>query len=668
MLIRKSLHRRSLVFCLATLLTCLAGCSGSSGDEQSDQDNPNSYLWIEGSPFAPAASVGPNCSGTQFESSGQQNFNLSPVRVSGTLTLNGSEFPESSGGPFGSSLGSITLEETSGRATTTVPITSQDGVATFQAEVRPGSYDIHYRSPDGGCNDDTLPCLGGEIRSSVGLQEERQLELNVSTARITGVITLGNERMPDSNFDRGALRVSPSEGNAVDLNVGGTGVADYELNVVTGTYDFSWQPGQQQCQTNPAGPIPCTPSPIEQDVSIQQQQTRSFNLNPVTVQGGVSVNGESLPDSSGTFGRLAFESSDGGAATTRAFTSDDATYELTVHAGDYDIYWAPPQDRCETDPTPGVPCVGGRLESDVSLNSDGNLDVDVPMAEISGAVSLGAGERPNTDQPWGFIGFLSRDIRFNDIPGAAEAAISGSVNSEQRGYEVALIPGNYDVAWFPPERRFCLSAQNIPCMTGPLERDVRIRSSGSLDLEVPSAHVTGEVTVGGEALSNTNGSRGQLEFVHEVGTSILTDGLGSNGRATYDVTVIPGEYDILWRPNDQTCGQETSPSLPCNSGIIRRDLPINSSGSVTTDISVVELSGLVTLNEGSFPNVSQNRGTLFFRNELGRHEVDDLGTSGTAPYEASVLADDYVVVFEGNPALCTSSEPIPCGTQVLDGC
>ena len=93
------------------------------------------------------------------------------------------------------------------------------------------------------------------------------------------------------------------------------------------------------------------------------------------------------------------------------------------------------------------------------------------------------------------------------------------------------------------------------------------------------------------------------------------------------------------------------------------------------DIAAVSLSGAVTLNGSTLPNVtaSISRGDLTFARasgEGGGSASIALGNAGAASYAITAVPGAYVISHTANAALCTgaAAPEVPCASQVILGC
>lgn len=133
----------------------------------------------------------------------------------------------------------------------------------------------------------------------------------------------------------------------------------------------------------------------------------------------------------------------------------------------------------------------------------------------------------------------------------------------------------------------------LPCQRRVLKTDT-FAASAALDLNLPTVHLSGLVTVNGAAMpaSPLGRERGQLRFAERSGTGLVSAGVGSTGPAMYQATLLVGSYDVRFA-NAQDCPQG---AVPCQTTLVQEALGATGDASWGVDLKVLQVSGQVTVN------------------------------------------------------------------------
>jgi hypothetical protein len=386
---------------------------------------------------------------------------------------------------------------------------------------------------------------------------------------------------------------------------------------------------------------------------IENSGVLDLDLRAVHIAGRVTLAGGVLPDEDGNRGKLVFEDAMQGArATVDLGSAGPSTYALTLPPGRYDVAFVGNAALCGGTTTPQVPCGGGTLRSALDLRSDGVLDIDIPVARVSGKVTLKGAPFPDEASERGLLQFKGQ--------GGALAVSKAFGASGAVSYSLTLLPGKYDVA-FAGNPMLCQGMQpsHVPCNAGIVARGVEI-GSGVLDVDVGAVRVTGRVTATGAELADELQNRGQLSFSMHGETPVPTRAFGTTGPVSYSVTLLPGVYDVGFVGNSMLCGGDTASHVPCNGGTILKAANLAVDGNLDVNLSPVTVSGKVTLNGGPFPSESGDRGSLqFVGPDVIAASTKAFGTSGAASYQLTLLSGEYAVFYVPNPSLCAANAPAP---------
>jgi hypothetical protein len=406
---------------------------------------------------------------------------------------------------------------------------------------------------------------------------------------------------------------------------------------------------------------------VRSGASLTADGVFDVDLEVVDVAGAVTVNDEPLESESGDRGSVSFTLDDGGSVSFGLGTSGAVAYELALLPGSYAVTFGANPYLCTDGPAPSVPCNGGAIVESQSLTSDGVLDLDIPRVAVSGAVTLNDQPFPTHQDERGHLAFSNEDGGWVETP---PTGTTGSVT-----YELALMPGAYDVTWV--SNPYLCSLDDVPrapCMGGTLREGVSLTSDGVLDLDVPSVQVEGAVTLDEGEMPAAPGDRGWILFTTAEGGFATTRSLGSSGPAAYGISLMPGTFDVVFSANWSLCDGHEPPAVPCVGTGLLEGVSLTSSGVLDLDVPAVEVTGAVTVNGETMADEGSDRGALSFISESGDGlQISALGSDGPASYGLTVVGGTYVVRHVANAWLCSVDRPagdgvVPCADQWAAGC
>jgi hypothetical protein len=435
-----------------------------------------------------------------------------PVQIAGTLTLNGAAFPD---GIDRGALAVGGLELALGTS----------GPARYQATVFAGHYPVVYRSHSL-CDGGPLPCIDAVLEEDLALSSSGALDLDLGTVQVSGAVTLNGGPMPANAGGRGGLAFARAGGTvSAAADLGRSGPATYVATLVPGSYDVVYGSplGGGDCGNLP---LPCSGGTVKSQVALTTSGVLDVDVPAVTVTGTVKLAGAALPDATADRGRVTI----GGVAQPLGATGP-AQYQMMLIPGRYDVSYLA-ESGCAAAP---MPCNGGILKAKQSFLSSGVFDIDIPVVQVTGAVTLNGAPLPDRAGDRGQILW--------DGTGAA----LGSSGAGQ--YRLRLLPGTYDVSYAPSNAGCDGSA--FPCVGGSLKPGVALDHDGALDLDVKSIALTGALTLNGGALP---AAAGELSF-NSTPIAMLAP--------TYRATLIPGSYIIQYVSASGCAGP-----LPCTGEIL----------------------------------------------------------------------------------------------------
>jgi hypothetical protein len=542
---------------------------------------PDSTQCAPGATPTPAmpCSGGVLAHGAKLSADGVLDVDIPTASVSGAVTLAGAAFPTGSGTTNPRGTISFAGAAGTGSAGTVAAVFSlgTSAGASYQGKLVRGSYDVSYNGnaslcvQQGGATP-AAPCNSGALKKGIAITASGTLDLDVPIARVSGKVTLSGAALPTETGNRGSLSfvgaADSGLGAASSATLGTSGAGSYSVALLPGTYDVVYAANGALCTATAISMVPCVGGRVVAAAHLTADGTLDVDLQAVTVSGAVTVRGAAMPTTTSDRGRLSFVGMTGGAGTTPSFgTSGAASYRLRVMPGTYDVSYVPLAGKCmgaTASAPPAMPCNTGRLKAGVGITADGVLDIDIPVAAVSGRVTLQGQPVPTATSDRGALTLVARDAGNSNVLGPAFGT-SGAVS-----YGFAVIPGVYDVG-FIADAGLCApgaQAPAIPCVGGTVSSAANLTADGTLDVDIRAVAVTGAVKVNGAALNAATTDRGSIVFERtsiEGGGNATID-LGTSTAASYAVTLVPGRYVVSHAANAAACtGTSAAPQAPCAS-------------------------------------------------------------------------------------------------------
>jgi hypothetical protein len=393
--------------------------------------------------------------------------------------------------------------------------------------------------------------------------------------------------------------------------------ASYSIELVPGTYDVVYD------VATAADDIPHnTSATILTGLSLETSGALDIDVPMIEVSGALTVNGAPF-DAPGS-GMLRFVNSETGDVAP-LHDIGDADYSIELVPGVYDVVYD------VVTPVDGIPHnTSVEIRSDLSLESSGGLDIDIPMIMVSGARTING--QPVTMSDGGHLYFVG--------PDSVDRVSLGGFDDDT--YSVELVPGVYDIVY-----EVTTPTDGIPKNThAVIVEDVSLMSSGGLDIDVPMITVSGSRTVNGQAVA-APGS-GILYFVDPITGDRAS--LGSLEDSSYSVELVPGTYDVLYE-----FGSEAD-DIPHNTAaVLVEGISLGSSGSFDIDIPMITVSGNRTVN-GAVVD-SPGSGVLRFIDPESTDvaSLDDLD----ADYSIELVPGTYDIVYD----VAAPADDIPHNTR-----
>jgi hypothetical protein len=612
----------------------------------------------------PTGGPQPGCDGVELVQDGVLDLDVPAtpyVVVSGQILLNGGALPDADG-----PRGQLRFDYSSPAAppgAVTYALAAA-GAENYSVVLPAGTVSIHYIPDAALCAahpEGPMPCSGGTVRAGVTLSDSGVLDLDIPAVVVSGAVTQDGGALPDAAGARGRLEFANTAAEvAATASLEASGPGAYELALFPGTYDVAFAGDPALCAEG-AAPVPCNRGVVLPGVDIGASGVLDVDVRRVEASGAVTVNGAAIGDGEADRGSLRFDpagpSAGGGLVVAPFGATGPVDYAVSLVAGSYTVALAANPAQCTGD-VPPTPCVGGPVLAEIDLQSSGVLDIDIPLIEVAGAITLAGGALPDETGDRGALVF-ARDV---------DAVSVALESSGPKSYVVGLMPGEYAIA-YAANPGLCdgVTAPAMPCGGGPLQK-LALMASGTLDLDIPVIAISGQVTLDGAGLPDQPADRGSLVFTG-AGESTLSVALATGPFAGYAVTLLPGTYDIAYASAGE-CAGPPDDAMPCGGGRLLAGVSLVNDGVLDVDIPKVDISGLVTYAGAPLPDLAASRGALrWTRADGAAGPTIDLATSGPLPYAVAVVPGRWIVDLAANPALCDDGVPaFPCTDHALVGC
>ncbi|MEZ4385123.1 MAG: hypothetical protein R3A79_27585 [Nannocystaceae bacterium] len=504
-------------------------------------------------PEGPMPCTGGALVGTiQLVDSGVLDVDIPVIVASGVVKQDGAALPDAD-----DDRGHLEFIGRSGGVGSTAAF-GADGPASYAMALFPGSYDVAFAGNAGLCAEGAapVPCNSGVVLSGLTLEASGVLDVDVPRVEVSGAVTVNGAPMGDGAEDRGMLRFDATGGDAAGglttPAFGATGPVSYAASLVAGSYAVALVANPAQC-AGEAAPTPCVGGRILPSVALMSSGVLDVDIPRIDLSGKITLAGADLPDESGDRGAVAFALDGGDAASVALESAGALTYALSVLPGEYTIALAANAGLCDGVTAPSMPCGGGQLSA-LELTSSGVLDVDIPVVEVSGKITLEGAALPTQTVDRGSVVFA----------GAGEGSVAVPLGTDPfSNYAITMMPGTYAVSYAAAAME-CVGLPDdaMPCGGGQLASGIALMSDGVFDVDIPAIDISGNITYDGGALPNLTMPRGVVQWTRAGAGAGPAIDLGTDGAKSYAVAIIPGRWVVGLTANAGLC-DDAIPDFPC---------------------------------------------------------------------------------------------------------
>jgi hypothetical protein len=434
-------------------------------------------------------------------------------------------------------------------------------------------------------------------------------DIDVPNGIITGTIKIGGATV-SSQTDYGNLTLR-NMGNTDEVLLGTSYSAAYSVRIVPGTYNLIYKTVASSTAT-PKNVLGTARTGVV--VATAGTTALDIDVPVVTVSGMFTIGGVAVPTAT-----------DSGLLFLRTAAGDEValgqsaagSYLVRALPGTYDLHY-----RVATPGATAPRNMNARLRTGITLATSGttSLDIDVPSAILTGTIKIGGVAAPSTADS-GTL--LLRNAAGDEISVGSTTAAT---------YTIRVVPGSYDLYY----RMMTAGATAPKNINARLMAGVTVAATGTttLDVDVPTAVISGSIKIGGATVTSTADS-GTLSLRNTAGDEVS---LGPTYSGSYSARVVPGVYDVYYR--SLTPGT----FAPRNTAAKLMGVVVAATGTTVLDVDVptVVVTGMMKI-AGATVSSATDYGALSLRTAAG--DTVALGNTSAGSYSVRVVPGTYDVHY-----------------------
>ncbi|HEY3498930.1 MAG TPA: hypothetical protein VGK73_29770 [Polyangiaceae bacterium] len=446
-------------------------------------------------------------------------------------------------------------------------------------------------------------------------------------------LTLNGAPFPDSpsDWDRGSVILRNRRTmTGQSLHLGPRGDATLSALAFAGNYDVLFTLDESGAI---AGMRAGGGARLATDLAIDADTELAFDLQTVEINGTLTVNGESVPESPVRRGVLEFRDPEAESHYYVDVGPSGATFDVKLFAGSYDVTFTTSSLEMVELPYSSAT----RLATGVRFDRPASVSYDLKPVDVSVALTSAGGALPDSEDAFrGHVVFRDRltstQYRF-DVGASGPTAFGGRLFAGS--YDVTFVGGGELPASFPIAGLTRLAARE------------EIGGGEMLSYDLTPVTVGGAVSLNGARMPDNPDAlpRGSVSFRDADTGKVYDFDVGASGDALYSGVIFAGTYDVSFKTN-----LVHQPGLPFGgSPRLERGVVIDGPRSHDYDLRVVEVSGNLTSHGGDLPDSpdAATRGLVTFHDSLTRSSVAfDIGKTGPARYSGLLHAGSYDVSFD----------------------
>jgi len=386
---------------------------------------------------------------------------------------------------------------------------------TFSALVVPGTYDLYYREFRKGPAVPTNALTNVKSGIVVGASPV-SFSIDIPATPVSGAVTFNGAKLTEADKGSYIFTLRNAAGDSAQLS-SDVAKGSYSGLVIPGTYDlyYAYQsvgsvvafPKNQSGKVQ-SGIVVGT-SPLSLDI----------NVPATTVSVTATINGSAA---SAAIGEALVLRNAAGDAVGFPGSSGDSVSTLAI-PGSYELFYV---SRSRG----GLPDnQSAKLRSGIVVGSSPlNLDLDISTTTVSGSVAVNGAMSSDVKQGIGTVVLRADNDR-------VELAATNA-----GAYSKVVITGTYDLVY-----AMLIDGPGIPVNASARLKQgiVAGKSPVSLDINVPTTVISGNVTVNGVSANGTGAAA--LRLYGESGDRATIAGVSAT-NPSYSALVVPGSYELYY--------------------------------------------------------------------------------------------------------------------------
>lgn len=480
----------------------------------------------------------------------------------------------------------------------------------YSATALPGVYDVVFAKRSGGA---LVPGNhAGFVKRQI-IDNDGPIAIEIDTTTVAGSIRFGDQTPPGNLYENGRVFLR-NRATGDEVTLAETHEHDFVANVLPGAYSLHYEAlaAKAVAPLNPDAFIANVDVPKLGEIVLEVD----VEIPIVHIEGSITLAGAAPPANLYENGRITFIDQSSAAEISVAETHEGG-YVVPLVRGTYDIVY----ERLAGDAV--VPRnKRALLYRGVELDSSQTLDLDIPVMELSGSVTVNGQPPPSSASDDGVIRL--HDVESNDV------VVLG--HTREGTFSRLVVPGIYQVHYAQTSAGAIMPA-NIDARLGEI---VLNPNDPDIVIDVPVIDVSGAITVGGATPPTSEYSDGRLYLRNaHSGDSVL---IGNTRLATFEARVVPGEYDVLY------VVETTGDGVPLNGAAHLTTIDVAQMPEFDIDVPLVRMTGAITVDGESPPGDVQDHGVLFLQDVASADRIF-LGDTRNGSYSTRVTAGQYLVGY-----------------------
>jgi hypothetical protein len=353
-----------------------------------------------------------------------------------------------------------------------------------------------------------------------------------------------------------------------------------------------------------SGCVPCAAAETPFDIDVPV----------IDVTARVLVDGAPAPASEYDDGNIYLENPRRGDRLHLGNTHD-AQLSARILPGIYDVVY-----EVET-PGQQMPVNTHHVLATLDLQTDGDFDVDIPVALMDGTITLAGEDPPASEYDDGQVWLVD----------GTQTEAFAVANTHDGAVSAHVIEGAYRVHY-----RVETPGEVVPANRDAFVGWVELRGTElATDIDIPAAPVVGDILINGQMPPVSEYEDGELVLRSEDGDEVV---LGNTHDGSFAATVVPGEYDLYYE--HETGGAE----VPVNRRARIAGLAVNAAEQFDVDIPMVDLDGAITI-AGQVPPASEYDDGTVALHEPDTGDVVPLAKTSAGSYAVKIVPGTYEIVY-----------------------